>query len=169
MKYILGLSFALILCSCATPMTPREPSEYLLTTDMASTILLKDVKAKLEENKYKIRKFDIGAGLLLTEPRKFSFEKNGKKIAANQSLQLRQEGGSVKLRIAYSCNYTGDTFVTCHAQDQEAAAKINRVEPALVEMIRPLLVKHAASAEAAAPEDSSFEDWGAEAKDAPKK
>jgi hypothetical protein len=151
-----------LFAGCASRPVGRDPSEYLLTTDRDAQSLLKDIRTALEGKKYKIRKEDPSAGLLVAAPRKFSFEREGTKVTARQVVNLRQEGGSVKLRIVYECNYAGDgqTFDVCYVSDNEATAKINRVEPALLDVIRPFLMKHANSAE----EAKGFEeDWGAAA------
>jgi hypothetical protein len=77
-------------------------------------------------------------------------------------VNIRQEGGSVKLRIIYDCNYSGDgrTYEVCYITDDQATAKIKRIEPALVDVIRPLLMKHANNKEDA---EKGFEgEWGSE-------
>lgn len=158
MNYILVLFFLILSFGCVSVPVSRSPSEYLLTTDKNVAEVLHDVRVKLEENKYKIKAENVEAGILLTSPRQFSFEKEGQKIIGRQTLQMRQEGGSVKLRIVYDCKYM-DEFESCHRNDQHVQAKINRLEPALINMIKPLLMKQNDSKKKES-ELESFEDWG---------
>lgn len=153
-----------LFVGCASKPIGRDPSEYLLTTDRDAQSLLKDIRTTLEQKKYKIRKEDATAGILVAAPRKFSFEREGGKVSARQTLNIRQEGGSIKLRIIYDCNYTGDgqLYEVCYVTDNEATAKINRIEPALVEAIRPLLMRHGGVAKDGASKGFE-EDWGTEA------
>ena len=151
--YLLFFAFISLISGCAHQPIPREASEYLLTTDRDAVALLKAIRTALEEKKYTVSREDVPAGLLVVAPRRFSFDKNGSKIAARQSINMRQEGGSLKIRITYDCNYAGDerTFVTCFSEDAEATAKIKRIEPALIQAIKPHLMKHAD------PEDESVQ------------
>lgn len=144
----LGISIViLILSACASVPKSRPASEYLLTTDKSTSNVLNDLKVKLEEKKYKIQKLDVTAGILTVEPRSYIFISSGKKIFARQIVQIRQEGGSVKVRFIYECNYSEIEFETCHAEDEDSNAKISKIEPKLIREIRPLLMKHGSANE----------------------
>ncbi|MCB0349534.1 MAG: hypothetical protein KDD38_00010 [Bdellovibrionales bacterium] len=136
------MALTVLLSNCATAPKPRAASEYLLTTDKGVSNVLEDVKIALESKKYKIKTVDNATGILLTYPRKYTFTSGGKRIFARQIIQLRQEGGSVKLRIVYECDYNGIDYEGCARDDADSNAKIMRIEPALVELIRPALIKH---------------------------
>ncbi len=141
--YLVFLIALFSITGCTTAPKPRMPSEYLLTTDKGSTNVLSDLRTALEDKKYKVKKMDVATGILITHPRKYSFNRAGKQVPARQTLHIRQEGGSVKLRIIYECDYSNAAYEGCLRDDADSNAKINRIEPPLIELIRPLLMKHA--------------------------
>src|SRR5690606_29595479 len=106
-----------------------EASETLYSTDKSTTKLFEDVKSILEKNRYRIRKMDSGTGIMVTQPRRFSFDYNGRKTYARQLMHLRQEGASVKIRLTYDCNYSGDelSYEPCRRNDESVLSKISRV------------------------------------------
>jgi hypothetical protein len=132
---------ALFFSACVTAPKSRTASEYLLTTDLATKTVFDGIQEALGAYKYKMKTLDLDAGILVFEPRNFSFDRGGQKVPAKQTLYVRQEGGSVKLRITYECNYVED-FVPCHLNDKDVASKISRIEPAIVKAIKPVLMKH---------------------------
>jgi hypothetical protein len=141
-KYLVGVVF-LSLIGCATTPKYRVASEYLLSTDLNIKTVFDDIVKQLEKYKYKPNKSDPEAGILIFEPRKFSYPSGKINISAQQVLYVRQEGGSVKLRLSYDCNYTGNSYEQCRYSDNDVNAKISRIEPPLVGMIKPLLTKRA--------------------------
>jgi hypothetical protein len=144
-KTIFSIFLSIILSSCQTTRTPRAASEYLFSTDKSQTSLLEDLKAKLTEHKYEIKTFDIETGFLVTKPRRFSIGSGGDKYSARQVVQIRQEGGSVKIRSIYECEYEQKgqrQFEACIVEDQEASAKIQRVESGLLRLLKDNLNKH---------------------------
>lgn len=131
------------LVACSTTRTPRAPNEYLYSTDKAVTQLLGDIRAKLVENKYQIKTFDIETGFLVTEPRRFTVGRSRR--AARQTIQLRQEGGSLKLRTFYECEYENDgakEFEPCIVEDEDASAKIQKIEGLTLKLVKDNLFKH---------------------------
>lgn len=143
-RYSCGL-LCLLIFGCATPPRVKAPSEYLLSTDRNTTEVMSLLKNKFSEHKYKVAREDIGAGLLLFEPKSFSFDrKNGTKVKTRQTIHIRHEGGSVKVHIIYSCDHgqSGDTFKPCFEGDQLFDRKTEKIESALVEDIKPLLLRH---------------------------
>src|SRR5690606_27728323 len=104
-----------------------------------------DVKSILEKNRYRIRKMDSGTGIMVTQPRRLSFDYNGRKTYARQLMHLRQEGASVKIRLTYDCNYSGDelSYEPCRRNDESVLSKISRVEGLLLKKIAPALRKFA--------------------------
>jgi hypothetical protein len=145
-KRIILLSItALTLTSCQTNRTPRAASEYLYSTDKSQTQLLEDLKTKLTENKYVIKSMDIETGFLTTQPRAFTIGSGDEKIRARQTVQIRQEGGGVKIRSIYECEYEHKgtkAFEPCVVEDDGANQKIQRIEGALLKLIRENLNKH---------------------------
>lgn len=141
--YLLSFTAAaLMLSSCETTRTARPASEYLYSTDKAQTQLLEDLKAKLIENKYEVKTLDLETGFLVTKPRRFNI---GNGVAGRQSVQIRQEGGSVKIRSIYECEYENDgakKFEPCLLEDEEAGKKIQRVDALLLKIIQDNLNKH---------------------------
>lgn len=129
------------LSACVTTPKSRTASEYLLTSDQDTKTVFQGIQEKLGAYKYKMKTIDLEAGILAFEPRQFSFDRGGQKINARQSVHIRQEGGSVKVRITYECNYVED-FVPCHYTDKDVASKISRIEPSLIKAIKPVLMKH---------------------------
>lgn len=144
MRHLFIAVASLSALACATPPKPRVASEYLLVTDKSSAAVLKDVQKKLEEIKYSIRTVDPEVGVLVTKPRRFSYTKGGVPASARQSLQVRQEGGSVKLRFQYECELAaqGGAFAECFQEDQALDEKIRRIEPSVVRRVREVLLKH---------------------------
>ncbi len=122
-RILILFSFGTILWGCVTEPKYRDPSEYLLNTDRDAEGVLGTIRTKLEENTYKIKKQDTTAGLLVVRPRKFSYDQNGKTVVGKQDIQVRLEGGSIKLRIFYQCNYAG-YFERCMRDDLEAEEKL---------------------------------------------
>src|SRR5690606_22635624 len=91
-------------------------------------------------NKYQIKKVDTVVGLLVTEPRKFPVVRGEDKTYAEQLIQIRQEGGSLKLRFTYKCQ-NGDNYKPCGQSDQELRAKVARVERAIIKLFNKRLFK----------------------------
>ena len=139
MKYIVAFLF-LILSACATRQIPMEPSIYLLSTDKGPGWLLGEVAEDLKENKYKIETMDASTGLLVTEPRRFVILRGDERTYAEQTFQLRQEGGSIKVRLTYECDYK-DGKAPCDVNDSEATTKIRRIERLLLAIINRRLYK----------------------------
>lgn len=138
-KYLHVFAVLILVSACATQPKNRAASEYLLTTDKSTSVLFKDLKNQLGEHKYTVEREDDTAGILLLSPREFSY--GGSKRPARQSIQMRQEGGSVKVRIAYECKYSAD-FEPCLDSDRPISAKISRIEASLIEMLQPIMVRH---------------------------
>lgn len=128
---------------CASTPKARPASEFLLSTDRSATNLLADLRANLEASKYHVKKVDPSAGILVTAPRKFTYVRNGKKTGAHQTIQIRQESGSIKIRIQYDCDYAGEenSFEPCRKDDSAAGAKIARIERALLSSLKQELNK----------------------------
>ncbi|OFZ19457.1 MAG: hypothetical protein A2Z20_05370 [Bdellovibrionales bacterium RBG_16_40_8] len=158
MRYIAALIMLATLVGCATGPAVRGASEYLIVTDKNTARALKDLRAKLEENNYVIKKVDTNSGILVTAPRKFTYKQDGEKISAYQSIQFRQEGSSMKVRIVYKCKYSDEGIATvepCYQDDQVLAAKAKRIEPKLIAVVQRVLLK---SGEYTEPEEQAAED-----------
>ncbi len=139
-----SLFTSIFISGCATEPKNRAASEFLLTTDKATSMLFSDIKTMLDEHKYSVQRQDVTAGILLLAPRNFVYSNGPKKTLARQNVQMRQEGGSVKVRITYECNYAGDRkeFVPCLDGDGAIATKISRIETSLIEVIQPAMLRH---------------------------
>ncbi len=140
-QILILLFFGLAFSGCVTQPRFRAASEYLLTTDKGTTSLFTDLKAGLGEHKYTVEKEDSAAGILLLAPRPFSYASGGHKVSARQIVQMRQEGGSVKVRISYECKYASE-FEACLENDSRVSEKIGRIENSLVEVIQPIMLKY---------------------------
>src|SRR6185437_14857963 len=104
-KLLLLLIFFIVGCES---MPKRRPaSEYLFSTNQSTGVLLNQLKDTFTQHKYTIAKQDNAAGILLMAPRTFIFTSTAGKTKAHQVVQIRQEGGSLKIRMAYECNYDG--------------------------------------------------------------
>jgi hypothetical protein len=138
---LFAIFIAEFIASCATEPKLRAASEYLFSTDKGTSILFGDLKDSLDHHKYKMEKQDDTAGILLMAPKVFSFQSGPNKVFVRQVVQMRQEGGSLKIRMAYDCNYLGDrkTFEPCLDEDDALANKISRMEAAFVEVLKPTL------------------------------
>ncbi len=124
------------LTGCAANSDYLKPTQVLLSTDRSTSQIFSDLRTKLGKYKYKIALEDQGIGLLVTEPRQFSFTHNGERIAAQQTVQIRQEGGSVKVRLSYTCDYASDRkFTPCLANDTEDNQKILRLNRGLIHLV----------------------------------
>ena len=83
---------------------------------------------------------DLNVGLLVMEPRRFVVLRGDAKTYARQTIQLRQEGGSVKMRMTYECEY-GQGISECNTDDDFAVEKIRRIERIIMSMINRKLFK----------------------------
>lgn len=147
MRLVLLLFLALnfqFMNGCVTPPRNKEPAEYLLSTDRSTTEVNAVLKAKLAESKYTVSRENIEVGLLLFAPRGFSFENKGKKIKARQIIQVRHEGGSVKIHINYECDYVGRgaNYTPCREDERPLDEKISKIESPLIEGVKNVLLKH---------------------------
>lgn len=138
-RILVGTAITAAFVGCASAPSKRQPTQYLYSTDKSTTNLLKDLRDSLVEKKYKIRKIDVGAGLLITEPRSFSYGEDDKK--AKQILNIRQEGASVKVAVSYTCLDDSGKFIGCYEDNEELALKIKRVESPIIKIIRDQLTK----------------------------
>lgn len=128
------------LAGCAANSNYLKPTQVLLSTDRSTSQIFSDLRTKLGKYKYKIALEDRSVGLLVSEPRQFSLDHNGQKIEAQQTVQIRQEGGSVKVRLSYACDYTGDRkFTPCLADDPEDNQKISRLNRGLIRLVTQAL------------------------------
>jgi hypothetical protein len=103
------------------------------------------LQAKLVENKYEVKTIDFETGFLVAKPRSFMIGASKERRPARQIVQIRQEGGSVKVRTIYECEYdheNGKFFEPCLLEDQDATAKIQRVDGLLQKLVRDNLNKH---------------------------
>ena len=132
----------LFLASCATRSVPIEPSVYLLSTDKEPQWLLDQVSEELKKNRYEIESIDYNVGLLVMAPRRFVIVRRGERSYGEQSFQLRQEGGSVKVRISYMCEYPKGKL-PCDQDDRDAIDKIKRIERLILSMVNRKLFKKA--------------------------
>ncbi len=130
----------LLLNGCAVPKVARPASDYLLSTDRSTSKVVLDTKAALIKHKYQIQKEDITSGILVVAPRKFTYRTATQKIEAEQRVQIRVDGGSVKINIMYKCKYNS-LLEACDSADKDGNIKIKRLERALLEIINPLLKK----------------------------
>lgn len=166
MRMVLVIFIALIVSSCVTPPKTRPASEFLLTSEKGITQSLADVNAALTQKKYKIKQVNHEVGILITQPRGFAFSRGGSKVAARQTVQLRQEGGSVKLRLVYECETAteaGDLeFKPCLLEDSDAAAKILRLDSITAGIVRDALKKKPSSGDGSG--DGTNSTWGTEIK-----
>lgn len=139
------LSF--VFFGCASAPKPIGPSVHLLATNRTAPELLPDVEAELLKQKYVVNKISPEVGLLALQPRDFSVQHEGKKIPAQQIVQMRQEGGSLKLRIVYRCQYKFGQWEPCYADHPDVANKIRRVDQMIVKLIGNQLFRERERAE----------------------
>jgi hypothetical protein len=120
----------------------RTASERLLRTDQPTNVLFASLKSALEQHKYHVQHEDPAAGLLVMSPRAFSYSSGGRKNYAHQLIQIRQEGGSIKVRLNYECSADGveGPFKPCLEGDEALSQKVNRIESSFFEIVNPLLI-----------------------------
>lgn len=140
MKYIVPILLLIFLAGCATKQIPMDPSVYLLSTDSEPRWLLDQVSEELVKNKYTVESLDYNVGLLVMAPRRFVIPRGDKVSYGEQYFQIRQEGGSVKVRMSYMCDYPVGK-VECYVGDNEADQKIKRLERLILAMINRKLFK----------------------------
>lgn len=141
------LLLELLMVGCASAPKPIGPSVHVLATNRTAPELLPDVESKLMKNKYEVSKISPEVGLLALKPRRFSVQHEGKKISANQTVQMRQEGGSLKLRIVYKCEYKLGQWEPCYEDHPDVASKIRRVDRMIVKLISAQLFRERERAE----------------------
>lgn len=131
-------TLALLFTGCATPRTSRDPSTYLMNTDKPQNTLMAELQTILKDNKYEIKTFDLQSGILVTKPRGFTYGSD--KARARHTVQVRQEGGSVSVRIVYECEFADKSgekaFEECENRDEEFEAKVKKIEASLIRLIR---------------------------------
>ena len=143
MKFILWGLTAIVFVSlthCAHKIKRRSVSEYLFSTKRGTENFIEDLKKTLESKRYTIRNIDTTLGILTTRPRKFMIHEDGAEVQADHTIQVRQEGGSVKVRIQYKCNYTGQ-MEACSKEDAATEEKISRFEPKLIQLIKKVVAR----------------------------
>ena len=143
MKYILVLAsivLSLVLVGCASQSFPIEPSVYLLSTDKEPRSFLNEIAEELGKSRYEVESLDLNVGLLKMEPRRFVVIRGDQRTYAQQTVQVRQEGGSVKVRMSYLCEY-GQGTSECNSDDDFATDKINRIERIIMAMLNRKLFK----------------------------
>jgi len=142
-KFILKLAVLwAFLCSlgCATTRQPIAPNEYLYTTKLSTSALFDLVAAELEAQKYKSKKRDVSAGVYIFYPRSFTFkDDNGEKVRGRQALTLRQEGGSIRVRLVYNCKKPKELKSSpCYSGDNATKDSIARANRAILNLIEPV-------------------------------
>lgn len=121
---------------------PLDTSVYLLNTDRNTTTLLNALTEEFKANKYSVETRSNSLGVLTMKPRKFLIPREQDSTPAEQLVQIRQEGGSVKVSMAYRCeDATSKTMGPCFQEDGDATAKISRIEKALLELFNRHLYK----------------------------
>jgi hypothetical protein len=139
------VSFSIyFVTACTSVPKPLPPSEFLLFTAKAQTEVLNDLKNYLKENKYEVSRFDYVTGILGTKPRSFAFDSNRGPAQGEQVILIRQESGSVKLRMEYRCQYPGkysDVWSPCEVRDDPTISKIERIENILLPLVAKALHK----------------------------
>lgn len=146
MKYAF-LLMPFLFVGCAHKVVNREPSTYLMNTDKPQNLLMGELEGLLKENKYEIRTFDAQTGILVSKPRLFGYTVDGQKERARHTVQIRQEGGSVSMRIVYECEYTDKKgqveYAECPENDEGLTEKARKIESLLVRLIRQKVDKAA--------------------------
>lgn len=140
MKFFIILSI-LFLGACSTQHKSLEPSVQLLNTNKTPQELISDLKTALTENNYKVANENPEVGLLSLKPRGFKVSTASGEVKARQVVQMRQEGGSLKMRTTYVCNYMSDTFESCHDGHPELIGKIQRLDVLLKNIVSKQLIK----------------------------
>ena len=172
---LLVLLTAAMFTGCATGSLYRRPTKILLPTDQSTSQVFRNLGEKIAQYHYKIAVEDMNVGLLVTAPRQFSFMHDGRKILARQVVQVRQEGGAVKLRLAYDCAYQGNQiFSPCLADDADANRKISHIDRGFIALVKhalrgsdnvvetpaPISRTTASAPKTVAPKSNPFSDWG---------
>ena len=143
MKYILAIAslfLSVLLVSCATKSVPIEASLYLLSTDRDSESFLNEMAEELKKNRYEVETLNFNVGLLKMEPRRFVILRDEQRTYGTQVIEMRQEGGSVKLSMEYECEY-GQISSKCVTDDEYATEKIRRIERIIIAMVNRRLFK----------------------------
>lgn len=139
-KYLLILLPFSFLVGCASTYETRSPSSYLLSSNKKTHILINKIKNSLEKSGYKIKGYDLALGVLTTNPRSFSVRRSGRKTKSTQTIQIRQEGASLKIKVVYRCKYEeSDGMTSCRLEDEAADRKIRRIDRKLIRLIKKQL------------------------------
>jgi hypothetical protein len=134
----IGLGSILLVgaIGCASRHTPRDTSVYLLNTDRGVTSLLEELSTSLQASKYQIETVNPDIGVLVCSPRTFQIPREEASTKGEQAFQLRQEGGSVKIRLSYRCqDQVTEEMGPCYREDQSAMQKIARIEKSLLALL----------------------------------
>jgi hypothetical protein len=134
-------STLMLLMGCATKGKPIESSVFLLSTDKSITALLNELSEDLKANKYEIETLNTNLGVLNTKPRRFLVRRGDQTTPAEQTVQIRQEGGSVQLRLLYQCDDGLTGMGPCMSNDVVVRNKIARIENLLITTVNRRLFK----------------------------
>lgn len=144
-KFILFGLFLILIQGCATKIRPLPPSEFLLYTEKAQTESLADLAKSLKENKYEVSRFDYVTGIMSTKPRAFNVSSRWGSAKGEQTVLVRQESGSMKLRFQYQCDYPikekPAQWGSCDIDDDGTIDKIERLENILLPLVAEAIHK----------------------------
>ena len=126
---------------CASAPKPIQPSVHVMATNKTASELIPDLENQLKQSKYKVKRVDANLAFITTEPRTFSIDTAKGRLNARQSIQLRQEGGSLKLRVQYKCENISGVWGDCFATDSAVPEKISRLDKLLVSQLSTQLFK----------------------------
>jgi hypothetical protein len=137
------VGFLLVMAGCATKGRPLDASVYLLNTNRNTTALLNSLSEEFKANKYIIETRSNSLGVLSLQPRRFAIPRGENKSSfGEQIIQIRQEGGSVKVSITYRCeDPTKGSMGPCFQRDEAATNKIARIERMLLEVFNKHMYK----------------------------
>jgi hypothetical protein len=152
LRYSILAVTVLVFAACTTTHKDLRATEALFNTDKSTTVLLEDLKKAMEAKSFKVAKMDVTTGRLQTEERQFSFPYSGAaKLKAWQLIHVHQEGGSVKIRISYTCerpnNYGESQKEKCNSLDKKFRAKQKMIEKTTFDVIQSVLLKYKGSDE----------------------
>jgi len=128
---------------CALKGRPIDASVYLLNTNRSTSALLGALEAEMTTNKYEVEARNDQLGVLAFLPRKFVIPREDRKSFGEQMIQVRQEGGSVKIRISYRCEDVsrGDLMGPCLDSDKAATQKISKIERLILDSFNKHMYK----------------------------
>lgn len=145
MRLLLAIT-ALSVTACASkPIVPREPTRVSLETKKSNAETFNAVSQALVSGGYTIKSMNPEAGLIVTEPKAFNYERGLGRLVfpARTTTQISVAPNQVTLTMTHECGLAniiqGGAIAYQHCNQDDAVEPIKVQEAAILGAIKPAL------------------------------